>query len=275
MSIVQIFCKGAITLIKYSIKPGLLLYFIFFLNVETSLAQNAIETKAQELFQTGERYFNANPPSMQGYRKAIDNYQAAISMYQSMEGHELDRASCYLRIGALLQTFGEWQDVPPGHFQMDLVGHDGGITTGQCCFTLTMTDVCLGWTERRAVLNRAARWVLLALQDMQEDVPFEIEELHPDNGSEFINQTLVRYCKEMAIALTRSRASRKNDNCYVEQKNFDAVRKLVGYARFTTPETVDLLNTLYKAQGIRRGRRTDDDEKIAGIRCGLHSVLPV
>lgn len=177
-------------------------------------------------------------------------------MLTSARASLVGKGTCYTRGSKALseqipiRTFGEWQDVPPGHFQMDLVGHDGGITTGQCCFTLTMTDVCLGWTERRAVLNRAARWVLLALQDMQEDVPFEIEELHPDNGSEFINQTLVRYCKEMAIALTRSRASRKNDNCYVEQKNFDAVRKLVGYARFTTPETVDLLNTLYKAQGI-------------------------
>lgn len=186
----------------------------------------------------------------------------------------LGKGICYTRGSKALseqipiRTFGEWQNVPPGHVQIDLVGHDGGVATGQCCFTLTMTDVSLGWTERRAVLNRAGRWVLQAIKDMRRELPFALIELHPDNGSEFINYHLIRYCKENAIALTRSRPNRKNDNCYVEQKNFDTVRKLVGYARFTTPETVELLNTLYEVQGILQNYIYPSQKLMSKIRRG-------
>ena len=79
--------------------------------------------------------------------------------------------------------------------------------------------------------------------------PVSLIELHPDNGSEFINLNLFKYCKDTGLAMTRSRAGRKNDNCYVEQKNFDTVRKLVGYSRFATPEAVEALNELYRVQG--------------------------
>jgi hypothetical protein len=149
-----------------------------------------------------------------------------------------------------LRTFSEWKDVPPGHAQIDLVGHDGGVASGQFSFTLTCCDVCLGWTERRAIFNKAARWVTAAIDDVRGSFPFPLIEIHPDSGSEFINYNLVQYCATHQIAMSRSRPARKNDNCYVEQKNFDTVRKLVGYARYSTQEEVDALNRLYRVHGM-------------------------
>jgi hypothetical protein len=149
-----------------------------------------------------------------------------------------------------VRTFGDFSSVAPGHVQLDTVGHDGGISSGEYAFSLAFCDVCTGWTERRAVPNRAARWIQAALEEMRQAVPFPVTHLHSDNGSEFINHNLYRYCKAAHIELSRSRAGRKNDNCWVEQKNFDTVRKLVGYARYSSPEALKALNALYRAQGI-------------------------
>ena len=177
--------------------------------------------------------------------RLLKNRRAAMRL----KGNSYTRGTAALSEQIPIRTFGEWQHVVPGHLQIDLVGHDGGVPSGQCCFTLTVTDVCLGWTERRAVINRAAVWVKAALEEIREAIPFPLIELHPDNGSEFINHNLLKYCKDTHLSMTRSRAGRKNDNCYVEQKNFDTVRKLVGYARFATQPAVDAINELYRVQG--------------------------
>ena len=145
-----------------------------------------------------------------------------------------------------IRTFTEWVGVGPGHLQIDLVGHDGGYASGEFCFTLVATDVCSGWSELRALRNKAAKWVKAALQEIRRELPFPVVELHPDNGSEFLNHALADYCRDTQIRLTRSRPGRKNDNCYVEQKNFDLVRKLVGYPRYEGDQAVELLNQLYR-----------------------------
>ncbi len=179
----------------------------------------------------------------------VDRLLEARRKAMRLKGNSYTRGTAALSEQIPIRTFGEWNNVVPGHVQIDLVGHDGGRLSGQCCFTLTVTDVCLGWTERRAVLNRAAVWVTSAMKEIRDAIPFALIELHPDNGSEFINHNLFQYCKDTHLTMTRSRPGRKNDNCYVEQKNFDTVRKLVGYARFTTPEAVEALNELYRVQG--------------------------
>jgi hypothetical protein len=149
-----------------------------------------------------------------------------------------------------VRTFGDFSSVEPGHVQLDTVGHDGGISSGDYAFTVVFSDVCTGWTERRAVKNRASRWITAALDQMRQAMPFAVKHLHPDNGSEFININLYRYCKASGIELSRSRSGRKNDNCWVEQKNFDAVRKLVGYPRYASPQALEALNALYRQQGV-------------------------
>jgi len=146
-----------------------------------------------------------------------------------------------------IRTFSDWQEKQPGFFETDLVGHDGGCAEGDYCFTLCMTDVATGWTEVAAVRNKAQKWVFEALQALRGRLPFPVLGLDSDNGGEFINHHLVAYCKEQRITFTRSRPYRKNDTCYVEQKNWSIARRYAGYARYDTPEACALLNELYVA----------------------------
>lgn len=144
-----------------------------------------------------------------------------------------------------IRTFSDWDNEEPGFLEMDLVGHDGGKAEGDYCFTLDLTDVATGWTEQAAVPNKAQQWVFEALQDLRRRLPFTVRGLDSDNGTEFINHHMVAYCHEQEITFTRSRPYRKNDNCYVEQKNWSVVRRAVGYSRYDTRAACDLLNELY------------------------------
>jgi len=144
-----------------------------------------------------------------------------------------------------IRTFAEWDEQQPGFGEIDLVGHDGGLAAGDYCQTLDFTDVATTWTETRAVRNKAQARVFAALQKVRKDLPFALLGLDSDNGSEFINDELLRYCRQEKITFTRSRPYRKNDNCFVEQKNYSIVRRAVGYARYDTDEQCALLNELY------------------------------
>lgn len=145
-----------------------------------------------------------------------------------------------------VRTFSDWDDAVPGFLEMDLVGHDGGRAEGDYCFTLDLTDVATGWTELACVPNKAQQWVFEAIQDIRRRLPFAVLGLDSDNGSEFINHHLVAYCNDQQINFTRSRPYRKNDTCYVEQKNWSIVRRYAGYARYDTPQAQGLLNEMYR-----------------------------
>ncbi len=145
-----------------------------------------------------------------------------------------------------IRTFSDWDDLRPGFTEVDLVGHDGGDTRGEFCQTLHLTDVCTSWCEMQAVKNKAQAWVFEALKDIRERLPFGLLGLDSDNGGEFINSQLKRYCEEHKITFTRTRAYRKNDNCHVEQKNWSVIRRHVGYMRHDTEDELRTLNELYK-----------------------------
>ena len=198
----------------------------------------------------------------------IDRVLAPVRRKQKLKGKSYTRGTGRLADQIPIRTFAEWKDVEPGHLQLDLVGHEGGVSSGECAFTLVLSDVCTGWTERRAVMNRAARWIKEAIEEVREVLPFPILELHPDNGSEFINMSLLSYCKQSGLRLSRSRPYRKNDNCYVEQKNFDAVRKIVGYARYDTPEALNVLNLLYRTHSLLQNYVYPSQKLIEKIRKG-------
>ncbi|MDO9556311.1 MAG: transposase family protein, partial [Coriobacteriia bacterium] len=144
-----------------------------------------------------------------------------------------------------IRTGTEWNDACPGFIEIDLVAHCGDSTRGEYCNTLDATDIATGWTETRAVRNKAQVHVFAALKDIVGHLPFPLLGIDSDNGSEFINAELLRYCTEHDIAFTRSRAYRKNDGCHVEQKNWSVVRQNVGYARFDTPEELEVLNKIH------------------------------
>jgi len=96
-----------------------------------------------------------------------------------------------------------------------------------------------------AVKNKARVWVFAGIKRIERRLPFPILGLNSDNGSEFINAHLLRYCEEEHITFTRSRPYRKNDSCFVEQKNWSVIRRAVGYSRYDTVEELTLLNELY------------------------------
>jgi len=144
-----------------------------------------------------------------------------------------------------VRTYKEWNEKLPGFVEIDLVGHDGGDPSGDFLQTLDVTDVLTGWTETRAIRNKAQRWVFEALLRIKSQLPFALLGIDSDNGSEFINHHLFRYCRDNQITFTRSRRDRQNDNCFVEQKNYSVVRRTVGYQRYDTLEELRLLNELY------------------------------
>lgn len=145
-----------------------------------------------------------------------------------------------------MRTFADWDDCRPGFLEIDLVGHDGGNMAGDFCQSLDATDVATGWTEIRAVKNKAQKWVFPAIEDIAGSLPFPLLGIDSDNGSEFINVHLKRYCEAGRITFTRSRPYRKNDSCFVEQKNYTAVRRNVGYMRYDTDAELEILNDLYR-----------------------------
>lgn len=163
----------------------------------------------------------------------------------TLKGRATTKPGTLLKHQIPFRTFSDWSDVEPGFFEMDLVGHDGGKAQGDYCFTLDLVDVATGWTEQAAVQNKAQIWVFDALKDIRNRLPFPMLGLHSDNGSEFINHHMLAYCTECKITFTRSRPYQKNDNCYIEQKNWSTVRRNAGYARYDTPDACKLLNELY------------------------------
>jgi hypothetical protein len=144
-----------------------------------------------------------------------------------------------------IRTFAEWDEQCPGFVEIDLVGHDGGVAAGDYCQTLDLTDIATTWTETMAVRNKAQTWVFAALKKLRKNLPFPLLGIDSDNGSEFINEYLTEYCKKQKLSFTRSRPYRKNDNCFVEQKNYSVVRRAVGYQRYDTEAQLALLNELY------------------------------
>lgn len=144
-----------------------------------------------------------------------------------------------------IRTGSEWDEDEVGYIEIDLVSHDGGEPRGDFCQTLNAVDVKSGWIDVVAVKNRAQVWVFEALVEMRGRLPFDLKGIDSDNGSEFINSHLYRYCKKEEIEFTRSRPYRKNDNCHVEERNNTVVRSYVGYRRYDTDEQRRVLNELY------------------------------
>lgn len=176
----------------------------------------------------------------------IDRLLKSEREKHTLKGRATTKPGTLLKHQIPIRTFSDWDNEEPGFLEMDLVGHDGGKAEGDYCFTLDIVDVATGWTEQAAVPNKAQKWVFEALQDLKRRLPFTILGLDSDNGGEFINHHLLAYCNEQEITFTRSRPYRKNDNCYVEEKNWSVVRRYVGYARYDMPSACELLNSLYR-----------------------------
>ena len=140
---------------------------------------------------------------------------------------------------------GPWKDKPPGFGQIDTVAHCGSSLSGDFVYTLNYTDVATMWGERRAQWNKGKHATKNGLQTIRTKLPFPLLGVHPDTGSEFLNWTLVPWCQEHHIEMTRSRPNHKNDNQYIEERNGHIVRRFVGYMRLDAYESVTGVNELY------------------------------
>lgn len=155
------------------------------------------------------------------------------------------------RPGSLLKhqiaiRYGPWEDVDPGFFEMDTVAHCGETVAGEFIYTLDLIDIASGWNEQSAIWGKGERATLEQFKKIEADLPFPVLGIDPDNGGEFINWAMYRYIRKKEYNFTRSRPFHKNDNAHIEQKNWTAIRQLVGYSMLDKPEQLLILNDLYR-----------------------------
>lgn len=160
------------------------------------------------------------------------------------------------RHGSLLKSsipirITNWNTRRVGFMEMDTVAHNGGDPSGQFVYSLDMVEIATGWSEQMAVLGKGEKEIVAAVNEIRAHLPFKLLGLDSDSGGEFINWHMVRYCGKEKLFFTRSRPDRKNDNAYVEQKNYTHIRKWLGYKRYDTKEQRDLINDLYRNE-LRR-----------------------
>jgi hypothetical protein len=176
----------------------------------------------------------------------IDRLLKPVKKKLLLKGKSLTTPGPLLKNQIPVRVYFKWDERKPGFFEIDTVSHCGVSTYGEFCRTLTLTDVYSGWTEERALLNSAHRWVKENVAGVRANLPFPLLGIDSDNGGEFINHQLLAFCDEHHIQFTRSRPYRKNDNCFVEQKNGDVVRKNVGYHRYDTDAEHAALAEVYR-----------------------------
>jgi hypothetical protein len=146
-----------------------------------------------------------------------------------------------------IRTFNDWKDPAPGFCEVDMVAHGGTSVAGSFIQTLTMVDVATGWTECLPLVTRDGTLVVEAIERAQGLFPWLLRGVDFDNDSAFMNEVVVPWCRGQKLEVTRSRAYKKNDQAFVEQKNGAVVRRLMGYGRFDGAETARVMARLYAA----------------------------
>lgn len=160
------------------------------------------------------------------------------------------RGQSTTKSGELLKSvpvfFGSWDKKATGNGQIDTVVHSGPKLMGSMVYTVNYVDIATYWQEPVAQLNKSERATLTSMETIKDRLPFPWLGVHPDSGSEFINKLALPWFKANGIEPSRSRPNKKNDNCYVEQRNLVVVRKYVGYERYDCVEAVNVMNKLYE-----------------------------
>lgn len=141
-----------------------------------------------------------------------------------------------------------WDVTRPGFLEIDLVVHCGPSASGEYICSLNLTDIFTGWTQTRAVMGKGEAGIVTAMEEVRRELPFELLAIDSDNGTEFINHHLVRWCAKNKVKFTRSRPYKKNDNAHIEQKNWTHVRRIFGWDRYDSHEQLTQMNALYRAE---------------------------
>lgn len=184
-------------------------------------------------------------------QKLLDISPATVDRLLQPERARAGQGISHTKPGTLLKhqikvrTFADWDNVIPGFFEADLVAHCGGDPNGAFLNTLVLVDISTGWLECMPLLRKSASDVIDGLKIAQELMPFPLQGLDTDCGSEFINYDVLDFCEDNKITFTRARTHRKNDQAFVEEKNGSVVRRLVGYDRFEGRRAWEALARLY------------------------------
>jgi hypothetical protein len=144
-----------------------------------------------------------------------------------------------------VRVYTPWDEQRPGFVEVDLVAHGGDSAAGEFLYTLNTVDVATGWTETVAIANRGQAATFQGLLQVRQQLPMPLLGIDSDNGAEFINAHLLRYCQQEHITFTRCRPYKKNDQAHIEQKNWSVVRRVVGYERYESAQALDQLQDLY------------------------------
>jgi len=179
--------------------------------------------------------------------KTIDRLLAREREVRGLKQHRRPPVHPLLYQRVPVKTAAEWDRQEVGNVQLDYVLHCGRSTAGEYLLTLSATDIATGWWEGRPQLGRSQKATQESLEQIRRRLPFRVREVHPDNDSGILNDLLWEYCRRHRIQMSRSRPYQKNDNAWVEQKNWTHVRKLVGYRRLTTGAQGEVLRELYEA----------------------------
>lgn len=178
-------------------------------------------------------------------KSTLDRMVARVRARNTIKGISTTRPGTLLKSEIPLRV-GIWEETGPGFCEIDLVAHCGDSGAGMFISTLNTTDIATGWFEAEPVMGKAQERILQGLQQIHRRLPYSLQGIDSDNGSEFINYQLLKYCTDHAIIFTRSRPYKKNDNAHIEQKNFTTVRQVLGYQRFDTEAVFELMKKLYR-----------------------------
>lgn len=162
----------------------------------------------------------------------------------SIKGRSTTKPGTLLKHQIPIRTFSDWDESKAGFFEVDCVANCGDTTAGEYVNTLNLTDIKTAWMEFEAVLGKAQSRVFIALKNRRTVCPINFLGIDSDGGGEFINAELSKYCIEEKLTFTRSRPYRKNDQNFVEQKNYSVIRRVLGYARFDTHRQLNLVNRI-------------------------------
>jgi hypothetical protein len=164
---------------------------------------------------------------------------------EARHGISTTKPGTLLKNAIPVRTFSEWDEKKPGFLEADLVAHCGDNVEGFYLTTLSTVDIATGWYEPVAVWGKGQDRVGGAVQHVRERLPIPMLGFDSDNGGEFINRVLYDYCRRNHITFTRARSYKKNDSCYVEQKNWSVIRRVIGYDRFSSKAAFKALEDIY------------------------------
>jgi hypothetical protein len=204
-------------------------------------------TEAVRIFTRDDMWRYSEPSTHQLLGMSLGSMKIRTTALAKKKG--LLRGTSTTQSGPLLKSvpvfFGSWKRKGCGHGQVDTVVHSGEKLMGTMAYTVNYIDVATYWQEPVVQLDKTALATVASLQTIAQRLPWKLKGLHPDSGSEFINESGIDWCRRNRIELTRSRPNKKNDNCYVEQRNLVVVRKYIGYERYDCQEAVAVMNELY------------------------------